>query len=72
MHGGASLRGEAHPRYKHGKYSKYKPLDVDDLIAYYAALPAPLLDFEPVDLGPLLAELGPLDLVLESGASDMV
>src|SRR6185295_472187 len=23
MHGGASLKGAAHPRWKHGKYSKY-------------------------------------------------
>jgi len=40
MHGGNSLRGPEHPRYKEGKYSKYKPVDVADLIAQYAAMPA--------------------------------
>jgi hypothetical protein len=36
MHGGNSLRGPEHPRYKEGKYSKYKPVDIDALIAQYA------------------------------------
>ncbi len=51
MHGGASLRGEQHPRYTHGRYSKYRPVDAEDLealIARYAAMP-------PVDLSELLA-----------------
>lgn len=42
MHGGNSLRGPEHPRYKDGKYSKYRPADLFDLealIAQYAALP---------------------------------
>jgi hypothetical protein len=55
MHGGASPKGEAHPRYKHGKYSKYRVLDLDELLAQYAALP-------PVDLSDLLANIEPLDL----------
>jgi hypothetical protein len=55
MHGGASLRGPEHPRYKEGKYSKYKPLDIDELIAYWAAQP-------PVDLSDLFADMEPLDL----------
>lgn len=45
MHGGHALRGEASPRYKHGRYSKYKPvepMDLDALIAEWAAQP---LDF---------------------------
>ena len=77
MHGGAALRGPEHPRYKHGKYSKYKPVELDDLIAQYAnvdvcallaelaSMPDPLADLEPFDLGALLAELGPLDLTLD-------
>lgn len=65
MHGGACLKGEAHPRYKHGRYSKYKPLDVDDLIAKYANMPPVDLDFGPVDFGDLLADLDSLTLVLE-------
>jgi len=36
MHGGNSLRGPEHPRYKDGKYSKYKPVDMEALIAQYA------------------------------------
>jgi len=39
MHGGASPRGPEHPRYKDGRYSKYKPVDIDELIAQCAALP---------------------------------
>jgi hypothetical protein len=40
MHGGNSLRGPEHPRYKEGKYSKYKPVDIDELIKQYATQPA--------------------------------
>ncbi len=36
MHGGTSRRGPEHPRYKDGKYSKYKPVDMEALIAQYA------------------------------------
>jgi hypothetical protein len=38
MHGGAALRGPEHPRYKHGKYSKYRPVDLNELIAQYAGM----------------------------------
>ena len=64
MHGGASLRGPEHPRYKDGKYSKYKPVDMADLeklIAEYAAMPDPFVGVEWPDLPPL----EPFDLVLE-------
>src|SRR5436853_5714841 len=60
MHGGNSLRGPAHPRYKEGKYSKYKPvepMELDELLAYWANQPpldlAGLFDgnsFEGLDL----------------------
>ena len=42
MYGGNSLRGPDHPRYKDGRYSKYKPvepMDPDELIAQWAAQP---------------------------------
>ena len=45
MHGGASPKGEAHPRYKHGKYSKYKPVDIDALLAQIRDLPPPDLSW---------------------------
>jgi hypothetical protein len=64
MHGGASLRGEQHPRYTHGRYSKYRPLDIDDLIARYTAMP-------PVDLSDLLAfDLS--DLIVDFDLSDLL
>ena len=61
MHGGNSLRGPEHPRYKEGKYSKYKPvepMELENLLVYWAAQP---VDFswvqdEPVDLSDLLKE----------------
>jgi hypothetical protein len=59
MHGGAALRGPAHPRYKHGKYSKYRPVDIDEVIAQCAAM-------GPVDLSELLAQSDPFaNLVLD-------
>src|SRR5436190_17004521 len=39
MHGGNSLRGPEHPRYKTGKYSKYKPFDLDAFIAELVSQP---------------------------------
>lgn len=45
MHGGNSLRGPEHPRYKEGKYSKYKPVDIDELLAYWAEQPPPDLSW---------------------------
>ena len=58
MHGGGALRGPEHPRYKHGKYSKYPPpMELDDLIAYWATQPDPLADFPQVDLGALFADM---------------
>jgi hypothetical protein len=60
MHGGACLKGEAHPRYKHGKYSKYKVLDLDELLAKYAAM-------EPVDLTSLFAESVDLSSLFDTG-----
>jgi hypothetical protein len=64
MHGGAALRGPAHPRYKDGKYSRYKPVEpetIEELIARINAEP-------PIDLSELLADLPPFDwsdLILE-------
>ena len=57
MHGGASPHGEQHPRYTHGRYSKYKPLDVDALIAKWNAEP-------PVDLSAILADMGEISAML--------
>jgi hypothetical protein len=66
MHGGASLRGEQHPRYKHGRYSKYRPIDLDELIARCAAMPAP-------DLSELLADPDPLaNLLADFDLSDVL
>jgi hypothetical protein len=64
MHGGASLRGEAHPRYKHGKYSKYRPLSIDELIARYAGM--------TVELEPFALHLESFDIELEPADLDIV
>jgi hypothetical protein len=70
MHGGASLRGLDHPRYKHGQYTKYKPIDIDELLARLRSAPPPDFSWlEPnppegldldVDLSDLLGGFGPL------------
>lgn len=57
MHGGNSLRGPEHPRYKTGKYSKYKPVEPMDL----AALLAWCADLPPLDFSWLDATPNPLD-----------
>ena len=53
MHGGHALRGPDSPRWKHGRYSKYKPveladsMDIDALVAHWAAQPP--VDFSWLD-----------------------
>lgn len=78
MHGGASLRGPEHPRYKHGKYSKYRVLSVEELIAKYATMPPVEIDLSGMDeIRAELARLAALpfefpDLVLEAGQQESV
>lgn len=67
MHGGNSLRGPAHPRYKTGKYSKYKPvepMELDELLAYWAAQP-------PVDLSELLDQPNPFEGLVFEDIADL-
>jgi hypothetical protein len=61
MRGGASLRGEQHPRYKHGRYSKYRPVEVEDLDTLITRLAAE----PPVDLSELFEPTVLDDLVLD-------
>ena len=62
MHGGASPRGEAHPRYKHDHHSKYKPLDTEELIRRYANVDISAIFAE------ILSQANPLaDLLKEIG-----
>jgi len=60
MHGGNSLRGPEHPRYKTGKYSKYKPMDLDALIAELASQVA---DFSWLQVKPF--SFDDLDLTID-------
>ena len=60
MHGGASPRGEQHPRYTHGRYSKYKPLDLDGLLAQIREMAASV-DLSALGIEAVQAELAAMN-----------